>query len=224
MRYAGAVPPWNLPSPLPGPIETARTLVRAHRKGDGPRLHAALSASRDLVWLSMSWWTDGQADLDDCTFFVEKLVRRSAESDCRNFTLAIFDRDENTQLGSCGFYRIDDKERTAEVGYWLRGDRNGEGLCTEAVGAFITSGLRAQEQGGWGFRRITLLCAADNVASRRVAEKLGMRLERRERAERYSDHATTPGYLDSLGFAVLATEWDFDAQRARPDIAWPTPL
>lgn len=215
---------WKPPSPLPGPIKTVRTLVRPYRKGDGPRLHAAISASRDLVWLTMGWWTDGEADLDDCIYYVEKVLRRSAEPGCRHFTLAIFDPDENTSLGGCGFHHINDKERAAEIGYWLRGDRNGEGLCTEAVGALITSGLTPQEDGGWGFRRISLLCAADNVASYRVAEKLGLRLERRERAERYSDHAPTPGYLDTLGYAVLADEWDFDAQRAKPDIGWPTPL
>jgi len=73
-------------------------------------------------------------------------------------------------------------------------------------------------------RWLSGLCAADNIAARRVAEKLGLRLERRERAERYSDHAPAPGYLDALGYAVLADEWDFEAQRAKPDIAWPAPL
>lgn len=197
--------------------------MRPYRKGDGPNLHAALRASRDLIWLWPPWITSGHGvgDLDDSVYFVERARRQSEVQSCRSFALAVFDRDERALLGGLGFHRIDSDESTAEVGYWIRGDRNGEGLCTEAVGALITSGFTVQAEGGWGFRRVTLLCARENVGSWRVAEKLGMRLERRERAERYSERAPTPGYLDSLGFAVLASEWDFDAGRAKPGIAWP---
>lgn len=212
---------WTPPSPLPGPLETARTIIRLYQKGDGPRLYAAVNACRDLLWLWLPWATSDHADIDDSIFFVEKVMRRSREPDCRDFPVAVFDRDGATFLGGLGFHRIVAQESTAEVGYWIRGDRHGEGLCTEAAAAFITAGLTPQADGGWGFRRITLLCAADNIASSRVANKLGMRLERRERAERYSEHAPTPGYLDSLGFAVLASEWDFETQRAKPAIAWP---
>ena len=212
---------WTPPSPLPGPIETARTVIRPYQKGDGPRLHQAVNVRRDVVWLWLPWATSDHADIDDSIYFVEQALRRSKDAACRSFVVAVLDRDQRAILGGLGFHRIDADESTAEIGYWIRGDRHGEGLCTEAAAAFITAGFTAQEHGGWGFRRITLLCAAENTGSWRVAEKLGMRLERHERAERYSERAPIPGYLDSLGFAVLASEWDAVTQRARPGIGWP---
>ncbi len=215
---------WTIPSPLPGRIEASRTLIRRYRKGDGPRLHAAIAASRDLAWLWLPLDSSGDADVDDTTFYVEQARRSVAKRDCRDFPLAVLDRDEATLLGGVSFHHVDVGESTAEVGYWIRGDRQGEGLCTETVGALVTAGFTAQEEGGWGFRRITVLCAAANVGSVRVAQKLGLRLERRERAERYGDRAPSPGYLDSLGFGVLASEWDFAAHRAKPGIAWPSPI
>lgn len=182
-----------------------------------------MSARRDLTWLWLSWVTSDPPDPDDSIFFVERTLRRALEPSCRDFPLAVFDRDETTLLGVVGFHRIDGPQSTAEVGYWIRGDRQSQGFCTEAVGAFLTAGFTPRVLNGWGFRRIILSCAAENIASWRVAEKLGMRLERRERAERYSDRAPTPGYLDSLGYAVLASEWDVRAQRARPGIGWSSP-
>jgi len=211
---------WSPPSPVPI-VAGARVLVRTFRKGDGPAMHAAVSASRDLAWLTLRWATAEHPDLDDCVYFVERAARQVAEPDCRSFPMAVVARGDDTVLGGVGFHAIVARESTAEVGYWMRGDRNGEGLCAEAVAAFITSGLTARDRGGWGFRRITLLCAAANPPSRRVAEKLGLRLERRERAERYQASGPTQGYLDTLGYAVLAGEWDFEARRAKPGIAWP---
>jgi RimJ/RimL family protein N-acetyltransferase len=81
----------------------------------------------------------------------------------------------------------------------------------------MSSGFGAVADGGWGFRRLTVFMAADNVGSRRVCERLGLRLEVRARRERYIEPF---GYHDVLGFAVLDDEWDFDAHRAKPGIGW----
>jgi RimJ/RimL family protein N-acetyltransferase len=65
--------------------------------------------------------------------------------------------------------------------------------------------------------------AAENIPSRRVCEKLGLRLEQRRKQDRYQgaigDHEPL-GYHDSLGYAVLADEWDFDRDRAKEGIGW----
>lgn len=55
-----------------------------------------------------------------------------------------------------------------------------------------------------GLRRVKALAFADNLASRRVMEKLGMRLEEYAVAE--SLHRSK-GWLDGAGYAILADEW-----------------
>jgi len=60
-----------------------------------------------------------------------------------------------------------------ELGWVVRGDRQGLGIASEAGAAWRDRALARL-----GLRRIVSLIRAENVASRRVAEKLGMRVER----------------------------------------------
>jgi RimJ/RimL family protein N-acetyltransferase len=59
---------------------------------------------------------------------------------------------------------------SAELHYWIRSDRAGRGLTTEAAAAVIAWGFASL-----GVSRLTLWAGRDNVASRRVAEKLGFK-------------------------------------------------
>jgi len=212
---------WTVPSQSPQAIVTERTVGRAYEKGDGPALFAAVNAARDPLFAWLPWAKTEHLDVEESIHYVVKAIRSEAAPDCRHFQRGVFEGENDPLLGGIGFYRVDTEQSCAEVGYWMRPDRHGEGLCTEAVSRFISQGLTSQEQGGWGFRRITLLCAEENRASSRIAEKLGMRLERRERAERFvSSPGLVDGYKTSLGYAVLNDEWDFDAHRARPGIGW----
>jgi RimJ/RimL family protein N-acetyltransferase len=60
-----------------------------------------------------------------------------------------------------------------ELGWVVRRDRWGLGIASEAGAAW-----RDRAFGRLGLRRIVSMIRAENVASRRVAEKLGMRVER----------------------------------------------
>ncbi len=58
--------------------------------------------------------------------------------------------------------------------------------------------------GDLGLRRVTAGCFADNVASWRVLEKVGMRRE--QHGIRDSWHAEL-GWVDGYTYAVLTDEW-----------------
>lgn len=90
----------------------------------------------------------------------------------------------------------------AELGWVVDPAYAGRGIATEAA----TELLRICFE-DLGLRRVTALCFADNVASRRIMEKLGMRLEELTRAE--SLHRSR-GWLDGAGYAILAEEWSGD--------------
>jgi RimJ/RimL family protein N-acetyltransferase len=61
-----------------------------------------------------------------------------------------------------------DGDGSAELHYWIRSDHSGQGLTTEAGKELIAWAPRAL-----GVSRLTLWAGRDNVASRRVATKLG---------------------------------------------------
>lgn len=87
----------------------------------------------------------------------------------------------------------------AELGWVLHPSYAGQGLATEAVEAVL--GLCF---GPLGLRRVVALCFADNTASWRLMERVGMRRE--SHTVRDSLHRSGT-WLDGYSYAVLAEEW-----------------
>lgn len=87
----------------------------------------------------------------------------------------------------------------AELGWTLDPAYGGRGLASEAVRALLRISFE-----DLGLRRVTAQCFADNTASWRLMERVGMRREVQTVAE--SLHRTR-GWLDGLGYALLADEW-----------------
>ncbi|GAA2221821.1 GNAT family N-acetyltransferase [Herbiconiux moechotypicola] len=67
--------------------------------------------------------------------------------------------------------KVDPVTRVGEIGYWIDGRHEGEGLVTRAAAALRDAGFAL------GLARIELRAAVTNTRSRRVAERLGFRLE-----------------------------------------------
>ncbi len=96
------------------------------------------------------------------------LSRRDEQAwrDDHVFHFALIDKVTGDVLGVAGLNR--EGADAAELHYWIRTDRAGRGLTTEACGALIDwarDGLKVD--------RLTLWAGRDNLASRRVAEKVG---------------------------------------------------
>ena len=91
------------------------------------------------------------------------------------------------------------KGTQAEIGWVVAPEHGGRGLATEAAAELLRICFE-----DLGLRRVVALCFADNVASWRIMEKLGMRREEHNRAD--SLHRSGR-WLDGLGYALLADEW-----------------
>ncbi|WP_406033640.1 GNAT family N-acetyltransferase [Nocardioides sp. NBC_00163] len=87
----------------------------------------------------------------------------------------------------------------AELGWTIDPAHQGNGYATEAVRAVLDVCF-----GSLGLRRIVAECFADNEASWRLMERLGMRRE--SHTVKDSLHRTR-GWLDGLSYAILAEEW-----------------
>jgi RimJ/RimL family protein N-acetyltransferase len=87
----------------------------------------------------------------------------------------------------------------AELGWVIHPDHTGNGYATEAVHELLR--LCFDEL---GLRRLTADCFADNEASWRLMERVGMRREAHTLRE--SLHRSGE-WLDGLGYALLADEW-----------------
>jgi ribosomal-protein-serine acetyltransferase len=167
---------------------------------DAAAMLAAINADRNAMKPWLDWADTDNRTLAECHYNIERYRRAREKGDSLDFAFGIFDRTTGDPLGGTSFHRIDADTHQAEVGYWIRGDRQRTGLATEATAAMLTWGFQV-----WGFRRIEIRCAPENIASRRVPEKLGLRREMLLKQHRWTEGI---GYTDTLGFAILANEWD----------------
>lgn len=91
------------------------------------------------------------------------------------------------------------RDTQAELGWMVHPDHAGQGIATEAARELLRICFE-----DLGLRRVTAACFADNVASWRVMERIGMR---RETATVADSLHRSGRWLDGYGYALLAEEW-----------------
>jgi RimJ/RimL family protein N-acetyltransferase len=95
--------------------------------------------------------------------------------------MLLFLKSSNVYVGGSGLHSFDWSVPKCETGYWLRTGYTGQGLATEAIAAITAFAFSAL-----GMRRVEALPDDENLASCRVCERTGYKLEgvlRHERAE-----------------------------------------
>lgn len=107
---------------------------------------------------------------EECADWIARSRRGYAED---GFGLWLLVEDGEV-VGECGLtWQSPDGRRDLELGYHLLPSAQGRGLATEAALACRTYAAAR------GVRRLIAVVAPGNTGSRRVAERVGLRLERR---------------------------------------------
>ncbi|MGD8399251.1 MAG: GNAT family N-acetyltransferase, partial [Anaerolineae bacterium] len=104
----------------------------------------------------------------DVRAFVDRQVALQSATPRIKFQLAITLVDGGALVGNCGVRLTEPDAVEGDLGYELAPCHWGRGYATEAAGAMVAFGF-----GMLGLHRVWGECVADNVASRRVMEKLG---------------------------------------------------
>ncbi|WP_199098434.1 GNAT family protein [Dyella sp. ASV21] len=143
--------------------------LRAYQHADAPALQEALLESVDTVGRWLDWCTPAYS-LDDAIHWIERtrLAWQGVGDEC---ALAIVDG-EDRLVGSIGINHWQHDFRMANLGYWVRQSRQGEGAASAATRLLAAHALQVPE-----LQRLEIVVIADNLASRRVAEKVGAQLE-----------------------------------------------
>ncbi|WP_189440181.1 GNAT family N-acetyltransferase [Rhodanobacter panaciterrae] len=89
-----------------------------------------------------------------------------------HFAFPIFDLHTGELLGGAGLNQRNRQHRSANLGYWVRQSRHGEGIAAHAAALVARFGFEQL-----GLIRIEIVVMPDNHASRRTAEKTGARFE-----------------------------------------------
>jgi len=197
---------WRLTGTVVYPVRTARLLLRPLREDDAEDVVAYRSRSDVCRWVpfaplgrdevldrirsSLGQLTDeGQA----LTVGVELPAAHAPAGvlDGRPARRAIV-------IGDVVLMWRSREHATAEIGYVFHPDYGGQGFATEAVRALLDIAF-----GTYRFRRITARIDARNLASLRLAERIGMRQE----AHLVENEWFKGAWSDEIDYAMLHREW-----------------
>jgi ribosomal-protein-alanine N-acetyltransferase len=180
--------------PVPGlpTLATPRLVLRELTLADAPDIFAYASdpeVARTSIW-------EAHATLEDTQAFIRFARNHYAAGEPGPW--GVVERARGRVIGTCSLALAAHHFR-AELGYALARAYWGQGLTTEAATAVVEYGFNAL-----GLHRIEARCRADNVASERVMQKLGMTYEGalRECSFIKGEFVTTKVY------GLLRAEWD----------------
>jgi ribosomal-protein-serine acetyltransferase len=170
-------------------------VLRLHEESDAGALAAVIAANRPHLARWMPWAAGNTRE--STLAFIRRARRQIGEND--GFQLLIT-RDERP-IGSIGFHGVDWDHRATGIGYWLVEAEQGKGIVTRAARAMLDHAFAA-----WRVNRVEIRAGVENLPSRAVAERLGVReegllLEAERVGDRWVDHAL---------YAMLAADWPPD--------------
>ena len=174
-------------------LETDRLVLREFVSGDWPEL---LAYQRDPRYLR--YYPSTQRTESDVRRLVQMFLVQQAENPRGRFQLAITLGHCESVIGTCGIRRDEENDWEADIGFELNPDFWGRGYATEAARAMVEFGFRELN-----LHRVWSWCIADNVASAKVLEKVGLRPEGRLRENEYFKGRR----WDTLLFGLLESEW-----------------
>jgi [ribosomal protein S5]-alanine N-acetyltransferase len=145
-------------------LETKRLTLREMTLNDVDNLLTVLSDPEAMEFYPQPF------DRQMTQTWIERNIQRYAQYGFGLWALIL--KENGELIGDCGLV-VQDVEgvEEVEIGYHIRRDLWGKGLATEAAQACRNYGFAQL-----GFDQLVSLINPDNIASRRVAEKNGMRL------------------------------------------------
>ncbi len=174
-------------------LRTERLVLREFAESDWPAVLAYQSDPRYLRYYH--WATRTEVDV---RAFVAMFISWQEARPRTKFQLAITIPPDGCLIGNCGIRMATPEAREADIGYELDPRHWGRGYATEAARAMVAFGFREL-----GLHRVWSWCIAENAASARVLEKLGMRLEGRQREKEWMKGR----WWDTLLYGMLEHEW-----------------
>lgn len=190
-------------APMLGPpyvIRTPRLLLRCLEPADAERRMEAMESSGEHLADFLPPVVEGQTPLEAHAARVRR-SRGSLDLD-EDRAWAVCDPATGRFLGETGLLKRAGLG-ALEVFYWLRRDATGRGLATEMASAVTRVAFELDR-----VHRVDLYCRPENVASAKVARRLGFSFEGRLRDRQLAPHHER---CDLLYFTMLAGEFPASA-------------
>jgi RimJ/RimL family protein N-acetyltransferase len=143
--------------------------LRPLRIDDAPKVFVAVRESLEALKPWMSWAHDDYR-IEETREFINRTIEGWEKGEA--FALAITDARDGTFLGGSGLNGLNQVYRLANLGYWVRSSRRGQGIAPRSARLAARFGFERL-----GLLRAEIVVAVGNTASLRAAEKSGARRE-----------------------------------------------
>ncbi len=107
---------------------------------------------------------------------------------------------KNEYIGNISLFDINEKKKSAEIGYWLSSFHTRKGYMTEAVKILEIEAFEKLK-----LNRIQIKCDEKNEASSGLAKKCGYKYEGKFRENAFSEHFND--FRNTLVFSKLKSEY-----------------
>ena len=155
----------SLNTSLDASINGRRILLRPYKAADISMHYEAVTESIQHIskWLD---WCHPNYSKEESTMWV--LSREHNWNNGLEYNFAIIDPESNTLLGTCTLNNILKKDKVANLGYWTRSSQAGKGICSASAKQVLLFGMNTLK-----LNRIEIIAAVPNIASQKVAERIG---------------------------------------------------
>lgn len=191
------VPDMNPAYPQPpSPLRTDRLLLRCYEPADAADYFQAIQANRKHLAEFLPPQQEAMQSPADALEVIRWLDEMRQRREV--FVYGIWELAAGGYAGEVYLANPDWHVPSIEVGYFLVQDKTGLGYATEAARALVEAAFTHLHA-----VRVDLQCAADNLASQRVAARLGFTLEGRQRLRQRKKSGEL---VDRLWYGLLREE------------------
>jgi ribosomal-protein-alanine N-acetyltransferase len=148
-------------------FETDRMLIRDVRAADADAFHQYMRQE--------SYWCDVPIEpptVELVEALVDRCIQNQSENPRTDYFLAAVDKASEELVGEAILHVRSVRWRQGEIGWGVSSSRTGQGLATEIGRAMLRYGFDIL-----ALHRVFAQCRVENLASRRIMAKLGMREE-----------------------------------------------
>jgi RimJ/RimL family protein N-acetyltransferase len=174
-------------------FETERLLFRKFRKSDFPVVYDWLGSIENMKYR--------KAPLSEAETYsyLDWAISSADAEECTDFEFAAVLKETGALIGSASLLRLTSEP---ELGWTLHRNYWRQGLGTQMGKALLDFGF-----GTLGLYRIIAGCNANNTASYRIMEKIGMRREAHFIKAQRGNIGLNFQWCDRYQYAILKEEW-----------------
>jgi len=174
-------------------LETERLVLREIVPADAEDLFHIFSDEETMRYWSCLPYTS----VDQAHRLIEGLAKVRLAGAGINWAITL--RGDERLIGKCGYNEWRKAHRRGDISYIVAREQRGKGVVSEALGALLDYGFDQMN-----LHSVEAGVTPGNVASTRMLQRLGFRLEGHLRENFLTDR----GFVDSLIYSLLRSDWE----------------